>query len=229
MVPSSEHPVTALKPFFQDGSVAIYHGDCREILPQLGRFDLLLADPPYEIVAAGGGIGSKRKYLSDIEGFTDGGFDDSILDMAENWVCFCSKAQLVRLLMKAEAMPRWMLVCWNKPNPAPLCNGNYLPDTEYIVHGFQGGRCFGEYRQKSRFIIYPSQQNNLHPNEKPLPVVAKMIAVGCQAGDRIVDPFMGSGTTLLAAKLEGRRAVGIELNEKYCEIAAERLRQGVLF
>ena len=218
-----------MKPYYQDDAVTIYHGDCREILPTLGRFDLLLTDPPYELTASGAGIATKRKYLSDIKGFTDEGFDIDTLDHCENWICFCAKTQLPELIAKASAMPRWMLCTWNKPNPTPLCNGNYLPDTEYIVHGFQSGRCFGSFRDKSRFIVFPAQQKNQHPNEKPVEVMTKFIAVGSQEGETILDPFMGSGTTLVAAKLEGRRAVGIELEERYCEIAAKRLSQGVLF
>ena len=215
-------------PYYADESCTIYCGDCREILPTLGRFDLMLTDPPYELTASGGGIGAQRDYLSDIEDFTDGGFDETILEHASNWICFCAKTQLPSLLVRAALMPRWMLVTWNKPNPTPLCNGNYLPDTEYIVHGCQAKRIFGEFRDKSRFIVHPAQQHNLHPNEKPLPVVGKMIRVGSLKGEVIIDPFMGSGTTLLSAKLNGRRAVGIEISERYCEIAAQRLRQKVL-
>jgi DNA modification methylase len=218
-----------MTPYYQDTHATIYHGNCYELLPHIKKPDLILADPPYELTATGGGIGAKRKYLSDIDGFTDGGFDLNILSHCQNWFCFCSKSQLLDLLELASQMPRWMLVTWNKPNPTPLSNGNYLPDTEYIVHGFQSGRCFGGYRDKSRFIVYPAQQNNFHPNEKPLPVICKLISVGSQEGDLIIDPFMGSGSTLVAAKLEGRKSIGVELDERFCEIAATRLSQGVLF
>ena len=219
----------SLKPYYQRDGITIFHGDCYEIVPQLEKADLMLTDPPYEITAVGGGIGRKRKYLADIDGFTDGGFDPSILNHCDNWVCFCAKKQLIDLLKIADSMPRWMLVTWNKPNPTPLSSGNYLPDTEYIVHGFQSGCCFGEYKNKSRFIIHPAQQGNLHPNEKPIPVIAKMIAVGSQEGELIIDPFMGSGTTLVAAKQNGRRAIGIEREKKYCEVAVNRLKQCMLF
>jgi site-specific DNA-methyltransferase (adenine-specific) len=121
-----------------------------------------------------------------------------------------------------------MLVTWNKPNPTPLSNGNYLPDTEYVVHAFQPSRCFGEFRDKSRFIVYPAQQHNLHPNEKPLAVVSKMILVGTAEGQTILDPFAGSCTTARAAKDLGRKCVCIEREEKYCEIGAKRCAQEVL-
>ena len=215
-----------MKPYYQDAAVTIFCGDCREIVPTLGKFDLLLTDPPYEMTAKGGGIGAKRQYLKDIEGFTDGGFDDSILDAFDNWVCFCSIAQMPRLIERAMVR-RWMLVTWNKPNPTPLVNGNYLPDTEYIVHSFPSGGLCGGYKTRSRFIVHPAQQHNLHPNEKPLAVVSKMIQVGTTEGQTIIDTFAGSGTTGRAAKDLGRKCVLIEREERYCEIAAKRMWQEV--
>jgi DNA modification methylase len=217
-----------MKPYYQDDAVTLYHGDCREVVPGLGRFDLLLTDPPYELQATGGGIGAARKYLADIDGRIDSGFDMSLLDVFENWVVFCSKRQLVRLLQKAESKV-WSLVTWNKPNPTPLCAGNYLPDTEYIVHAYKSGRLFGEYNDKSRFIVHPSEHTEFnHPTVKPIAVVAKMIRLGTQSGETILDPFAGSGTTGRAAKDLGRKCVLIEREERYCEIAAKRMRQEVL-
>jgi len=220
--------VQDLKPYYEDGAVTIYHGDCREILPSIGPVDFALTDPPYEIVATGGGIGRSRRYLHEIEGFTDCGFDASLLAQFPSWACFCSKAQLCDLI-GAAGDRRWMLVTWNKPNPTPLVNGNYLPDTEYIVHAWAPGRLFGEYRDRARFVVHPcGNADTEHPNEKPLPVVAKIIKLGTQPGETVVDPFMGSGTTLRAAKNLGRRAIGIEIEERYCEIAARRCAQEVL-
>ena len=95
------------------------------------------------------------------------------------------------------------------------------------MHGFQSGMCFGSFRDKSRFIVYPAQRKNQHPNEKPVAVMTKFICVGTEKGETILDPFAGSGTTGVAAKLEGRKATLIELEERYCEIAAKRLEQQV--
>ena len=219
-----------MTPYYDDGNgIVIYHGDCREVLPTLDAeaVDLLLTDPPYEMVASGGGIGAKRDYLHDIEDFTDCGFDVDLLTPFKSWACFCAKVQLQKLIA-ATGDRRWMLVTWNKPNPTPLSNGNYLPDTEYIVHAFAPKRLFGEFRDKSRFIVHPVEKNGFgHPNVKPIPVVAKMIRLGTTEGDLILDPFMGSGTTLRAAKDLGRQCVGIEIEERYCEIAARRLEQNV--
>ena len=68
-----------------------------------------------------------------------------------------------------------------------------------------------------------------HPTPKPLALMRFIVDISARPGSTILDPFAGSGTTLVAAKLEGRKAVGIEINERYCEIAASRLAQGVLF
>ena len=224
--------MTLPAPYFQDDAVTIYHADNRDILPLLepGSIDLVLTDPPYELVASGGGIGAQRKYLHDIEGFTDGGFDIGLLAPFRNWMTFCSKAQIARLIARAEAArQRWMLVTWNKPNPTPLSNGNYLPDTEYVVHAFDSGCLYGDYAARTRFIVHPAEGSRWgHPNEKPLAVVKKLIRTGSDKSHTILDPFMGSGTTLRAAKDLGRKAIGIEIEERYCEIAAKRMQQGVL-
>ena len=227
-VRSSDWLESLPEPFYKDDSVTLYNADAYKLLPRLEKPHLLLTDPPYELCATGGGIGAKRQYLADIAGKIDAGFDMTLLDAFENWCVFCGKKQLKQLLAAAGER-RWALVTWNKPNPTPLTNANYLPDTEYIVHAFQTGRLFGEYRDKARYIVHPVERNDFgHPTVKPLAVMSKMLRLGSQEGETICDPFAGSGTTLVAAKLLNRRAIGIEINERYCEIAARRLSQGVL-
>ena len=219
-----------MKPYYDHDGITIYHGDCREILPPLEPVDLVLTDPPYDIVATGGGIAPRRPYLAEIKGFTDGGFDVEILNGISNWMVFCAKSQLAELITLATNNGgRWMLLTWNKPDPVPLVNGNYLPDTEYVVHAFQSGCLHGSYRDRARFIVHPTNSTkNLHPNEKPLPIMKKLVNLGSSEGSTILDPFMGSGTTLRAAKDLGRKAIGIEIEERYCEVAANRMAQGVL-
>ena len=218
------------EPYYQDEAVTIYHGDCREIVPELGRFDLLLTDPPYDIHAGkGGGCFGDRDHLVNTGGFTDGGVDWTFLTGIENWFCFCSRLQLPGLLEVAKKGRRWNLLTWCKPNPVPTCNNKYLPDVEFIVHSFQSGRLFGDMSVKSSFIVYPcGNKETEHPNEKPRPIIDKLIALGSQPGETILDPFAGSGTTGRAAKDLGRKAVLIEIEERYCEIAARRMGQEVL-
>lgn len=216
------------KPYYDSDGITIYHADCRLILPHLPKVDLVLTDPPYLISAAGGGIGGRRQYLTDIRGNIDQGFDISLLTQFPNYFCFCGKEQLPHMFEFVNGK-RWMLITWNKSNPTPLVNNNYLPDTEYIFHSFEPGRLFGGYRDRSRYILHPVEQNGFdHPTVKPLPVINKLVELGSQIGDTILDPFMGSGTTLVAAKNLGRKAIGIEIEERYAEIAVRRLAQEVL-
>ena len=203
-------------------SCVLHHGDCLEILPTLPKVDACVTDPPYRLEMGGGAVAAKRKYIAEIRGFTDGGFDMSILSHFTNWTCFCGVRQL-REMLELAAVRRWMLVTWNKPNPTPICNGNYLPDTEYIVHSFPPSGLCGEYRDRSRFIVYPAQHDNLHPNEKPLPVVLKCIACASDKGQTIADPFMGSGTTGIACLRTGRNFVGIEIDPAHFRTACDRI------
>lgn len=216
-----------VKVYYQDDLVTIYHGDCREWMPEA---DVVITDPPYVLTAHGGGIGRQRQYLASIADRLDKGFDLEMLDGWPRWMVFCSKEQLLPLLSRAAASGRWMLLTWNKPDPAPLVNANYLPDTEYVVHHFQtAADLAGGYAQRSRFIQHPAGGSQFgHPTEKPIGVMRRLVAVGSHAGEVVLDPFAGTGTTLRAAKDLGRRAIGIEWNEQWCEAAARRCSQEVL-
>ena len=222
--------MTLPKPYYQDAHVTLYCGDCREILPELGKFDCVIMDPPYLLPQmSGAGCFGKRDSLTGTMGFTDMGFDTSMLDQFENWFCFCQKNNLADIIGRA-GVKSWALLQWCKTNPLPTCNGTYLSDVEYCVHKWQKGRLFGEMKDKSRFFLHPvGDKDTKHPNEKPVKLICKLITLGTKEGETICDPFAGSGTTGVAAKLEGRKAVLIELEERFCEVSAERLRQGVLF
>lgn len=210
----------------EDGSIRLFCGDCLDILPTIepGSVDAVVTDPPYEITASGGGISATRKDLRDTEGFTDCGFDYSILDRFDNWMCFGTLRQVPKLIGAAGAR-RWMLITWNKPNPCPLVCGNYLPDTEYIVHAWRRGALAGSVADKSRFIVHRlgDKKDGTHPNEKPERVMEKLIGTACEKAGVVLDPFMGSGTTGVACVRLGRRFIGIENEPKYFAIACQRI------
>ena len=219
-----------MKPYYEHAGITLYHGDCREILPTLPKCDLLLTDPPYLLPGMkGAGCFGGRASLTGTQGFTDMGFDVSILEVCDNWFCFCSKHNLMEVVEKARGK-YWTILQWCKTNPVPTCNNTYLSDVEYCVHRWKKGRLFSGMADKSLFELRPvGQKETSHPNEKPLKLIQRLVRLGSKEAETILDPFAGSGTTLVAAKLEGRKAVGIEINERYCEIAASRLAQGVLF
>lgn len=213
------------------GNATLYLGACEQILPTLPEVDAVITDPPYEISASGGGIGGKRKYLSDIRGHIDAGFDVAMLGAFRNWLVFCGKPQLVKMIAQAEAQGlRWQLLTWNKTNPTPLTNANYLPDTEYMVHAFRTH----VWESKTRFVVGAVERSGWdHPTVKPQYVMTKALLSASARGEVVLDPFMGSGSTGVAAINTGRRFIGCEMEPKYFDIACRRIdeahKQGALF
>ena len=212
----------------------LYLGDCSGLLPAVlaeNKVDALISDPPYSMKMGGGGIAAQRDYVGEITGKLDAGFDIGMLSGFDNWFVFCAKDQLVGLFAQAERQNlRWQLLTWNKKNPTPLTCNNYLPDTEYMVHAFKKHI----WESKTRFVVGNVEKNPFdHPTVKPLYVMYKAIASASAPGDLVLDPFMGTGSTGVAALQRGRRFIGIEREPKYFDIACQRiehaLAQGQLF
>jgi DNA modification methylase len=193
-----------MMPYYQDDACTIYHGDCREILPTLGRFDLLLTDPPYGIKAGSMKMGkgqSSKPHRFRIE--------------SKQWDS--ERHDIRHLLGVCESTCIW--------------GGNYFadvlpPTNDWLVwHKKNDGRSFSEcelawtdFGKQARHFSWSwlhGGEEKLHKTQKPLPLIRWCLSFAPDA-ETILDPFMGSGTTLVAAKLEGRRAVGIELEERYC-------------
>ena len=216
------------------GDATLYLGDCMDIMPTLDKVDAVVTDPPYLLPGMNGaGCFGGRKSLTGTQGFTDMGFDSSILDNFDNWFCFCSRHNLVEILNKAKT-GKWNLLHWCKPNPVPTCNNTYLSDVEYCVHKYSKGRLFGKMKDKSLFEVFPcGNKTTEHPNEKPLFFMQKLVKLCTKEHDTLLDPFMGSGTTGVACMNLGRKFIGIEIDEKYFEIACKRIsdaqKQGKLF
>lgn len=214
-----------MKPTWEKDGVELYLGDCREILPHV-RADAVVTDPPYIVHAGkGGGCFGDREHLVNTGGFTDEGCDYSFLNGLRDWFCFCSRRQLRELIGIAEKSKRFNVLIWCKPNPVPTCNNKYLPDVEFIVHAYSKGRLFGDMSYKSNFIVCPcGMKETEHPNEKPIVVVSKLVRLCTEQSETILDPYMGSGTTGVAAVQMGRKFIGIEIVQKYFEIAKRRIQ-----
>lgn len=210
-----------MKPTVIIGDCHLFLGDCSEILPHLPKVDALVTDPPYQIAAQGGGIGANRKYLADIDGHIDAGFDIGMLSAFDNWLVFCGKPQLMDLMTQATNQGlRWQLRTWNKTNPTPLTNGNYLPDTEYMVHAFKTH----VWQGKKRWIVGNVEKSGFdHPTVKPQYVMTDALQCASNSGDSVLDCFMGSGSTGVSCINLGRRFYGIEREPKYFEIACRRI------
>jgi len=203
-----------MTPYYDEDGITIYLGDCREVLPTLTA-DVVVTDPPY-------GHGSTPRRGGAKAGGLDYGYSGVMLpwDVAnDSWIelwngpaaVFMSVARCYEVASKLRA--DGMLV-YVKTNPHP--NGSSFEPC--LTRGFGVG---------ARHVsAYNAENGQQHPTQKPLDVMLFVVA-RAPDGD-VLDPFCGSGTTLVAAKNLGRRAIGIEIEEKYAEIAAKRLAQRVL-
>ena len=223
----------------------IYNEDCLEGMRRMpdGCIDLCIADPPYSFKATtgGGAFGSKsedgskgRAYHAELfpmsQGFTVEVLEELCrLCRIPNMYIFCSKDQLPELLDYAvKRKLNFDVLCWHKPNPVPTCSNKYLSDTEYIVFmRGKGARVYGTYDTKRKYWV---QQVNTadkkhygHPTVKPLNIIRQLIINSSQEGGVVLDPFMGSGTTAVAAMLEGRHYVGFEIDKTYYETSLCRV------
>ena len=223
----------------------IYNQDCLEGMRKMpdGCVNLVIADPPYAFksTTGGGAFGSKsedgrkgRAYHAELfpmsQGFTVDWLDEACrLCKVPNMYVFCSKDQLPQLLDYAVRHKlNFDLLTWHKPNPVPTCSNKYLSDTEYIVFmRGKGARIFGTYKTKRKWWVQPVNAADKkpygHPTVKPLNIIRQLIVNSSEVADVVLDPFMGSGTTALAAVKEGRRFVGFETDKCYCETAMRRL------
>jgi hypothetical protein len=214
-------------------NVTLYLGDCHALLPEVGKVDALVFDPPYAFETSGGGkFRAARKCLDDIvEAGLDIGFDYSIFSkkLVSSVVVFCHNDQLPELLpFLAKRFKRFALCAWRKSNPMPVANRHYLPDTEFYIHAWDGDAfpIGASLADKRRSIETPVGKSEFdHPTVKPLAVMAKIVAnVNAQT---ICDPFMGTGSTGVACVQAGRGFVGIERNPKYFDIAVTRIAQAL--
>jgi len=221
-------PDIGVRPFYADEACVIFHGDCREILPLLPKVDLVLADPPYginldtdnsrfcggtagNIAKRGNGIGTAngKPIIGD-----DKPFDPSFLmNFGKNHIIWGWNNFPDKLL-------RGACLVWIKRNDKAF--GSFLSDAE--IAWMDKGHGVFCWRDLSNNSI---ANERVHPTQKPVSLMAWCLSFFPTA-QLICDPYMGSGTTLRAAKDLGRFCIGVEIEEKYCAIAAERLRQGVL-
>jgi len=205
-------------PYYERDGIVIYHGDCRDILPTLEPVDLVLTDPPYNAKD----IGRRKTAVFSMP-------EDEYRSFCAEWfslVCDIERKVFTPGILNIWNYPRanWML-CWHKPGAVAYnALGNLNVWEPVLVYGKPVGRLPHD--------VYEVTPRNFdtgdHPCPKPLALYRWLTKGFSSPGETILDPFMGSGTTLRAAKDLGRRAIGIEIEEKYCEIAVKRLAQEVL-
>lgn len=223
----------AVKPYYEEDGITIYHGDCREILPQLPKVDLVLTDPPYGTQLMCGGYGRAQNWGS-IRRRIIGDSDLSSIEGAapllfyalceDSWlITFCSSRRMLEhgAIFTQAGFSFYGEIIWDKGAPGLGYTIRYSHESALV---FRKGEPEKEEAAILSIIREPAE-HDAHPHEKPVKVCKAILLL---SSGIVLDPFMGSGTTLRAAKDLGRRAIGIEIEEKYCEIAANRLAQKVL-
>jgi site-specific DNA-methyltransferase (adenine-specific) len=206
-----------MKPYYEDGRVTLYHGDCREILPALTA-DAVVTDPPY-------GIGFKYRTHDDNLDDWYALMDDVVpmLRAVARFVVMPSCAINRMGWWYANHPPDW-LIAWHKGSPGHVAKVGFNDWEPHLVWGRPARPMHDHFKTRCGF----TENDNDHPCPKPIEWAQWLVDRAAPVDGVIVDPFCGSGTTLRAAKDRGRRSIGIEMDSRYCEIAATRCAQEVL-
>jgi site-specific DNA-methyltransferase (adenine-specific) len=231
-----------MKPYYEEDGITIYHGDCTEIIPLIKwAGSSLITDPPY----------GNEYYEHDVRPRTE--FMRLLIGGSHSAAIFGYPEDLISMCMDIQDKPNeW--ITWFPPNKSCCRTGGKLPKSSECIAIF--GETVGAnllFKKRSSTVSWLSwgaksweearlgdvwtdaspgmgfnSHLRLHPNEKPVSIFSNLVTLLSFQDSLIFDPFMGSGTTLRAAKDLGRKAIGIEIEEKYCEKAATRLAQKVL-
>ena len=212
--------VKPMSPYYQDQYVTIFHGDNRELIEDLGPFDLLLTDPPYGINEAAG----KNKSRTNLAIARDYGNLKWDSEPVEEWMWVEVLESCGRHIVwggnyySFDPSPCWLV--WDKEN-----GGNDFADCELAWTSLKGAVRLKRHQWKG--MLRKGKEYREHPTQKPLELMSWCLELASPV-ESVFDPWMGSGTTLRAAKDRQICAVGIEREEQYCEIAARRMEQEVL-
>lgn len=223
------------------GNVRLYQANCTDILKEMpdASVDLVLTDPPYDNDNHGGGRTelAQRQLVKDLHiDFMSNSFDCKFIlpelvrvCRIPNIIMFCSNKQVSTLMGFFERIGLSVtLLIWQKTNPIPLCNGKYISDLEYIVYAHGKGATFNndcpfEWKKKLYSSPVVPKENRLHPAQKPIALLKRYIQLHTKENEVVFDPFMGSGSTGIAAKLLNRNFIGVEVDPTFYEIASNRI------
>ena len=228
----------------------LLQGDCLEAMKKIPdhSIDLIATDPPYLISATNGGgtinnVKKLNKSLADLktvditQGYDIELFGEEFIRVMKeiNIYFWCNKVQIPDYFnfYVNKHKCKFDILCWHKTNALPTYSNKYLSDTEYLLYFRKGsGKCFPEsYEDAKTFYIAPINHKDKkefgHPTIKPLDITEKIIRNSTREGQLVLDPFMGSGTTGVAALNNNRNFIGIELDESYFNIAKNRIENSL--
>lgn len=214
-----------MKPYYQDDAVRIFHASMFDCVA-LFDCDVVITDPPYNAV----NIGPNERTYENHEVLTD----DSYAEWCMKWWTLARTATTTagRMVFTSGIKyawnyppPLWML-CWHKPSAVAYNRMRGLNAWEpVLVYGTIPKKWHGQDYFRQDPLNFSKGPERDHPCPKPLSLMKWLVDNCSLEGETILDPFMGSGTTLVAAQALGRKSIGIEIEERYCRIAVERLQQ----
>jgi DNA modification methylase len=226
-----------MTPYYDQGDIQIFHGDCRDVVPQIER-GLMVTDPPYNV---GYHYDEHGDNLSESDYWALLGdilrmplvfihYPDALFQLARIFARVPD--EIVAWVYHANTPKQWRAVAWfGVPPDLSLDFQAYRNPEDKRVRKLMdadpdGGACLYDWWPIEQ-VKNVSAEKTAHPCQIPLALMLRILRVTPFDGP-VIDPFAGSGSTLLAAKELGRRAIGVEMSERYCEIAANRLRQECL-
>jgi site-specific DNA-methyltransferase (adenine-specific) len=224
-----------MKPYYEDSAVQIFHGDCREIMPSIPRCaDVVMTDPPFNVPIKYEGTGGDwpRSWgdLAVMEPFFSEVFSalkGTITDVAQTYICCDEKSYPIFLKLVYPLWSQSHLLVWYKPSGRR--GGGWKHSFELVLHCRTSLTAYSDvFRQDVIGIMPVRTLNRQHPAEKPGELWGFLSEAMPSEEFRVLDPFSGSGSVLEWAKRNGHTAIGIEIEERYCEIAARRMEQEVL-
>lgn len=197
-----------MKSYYETELGKLYHGDCLEIMPKLEPVDLVLTDPPYGLdkkLSQGGGKHKNSKFRTLYENEK---WDQKISKEHFDLMFKISKNQIIFGANYYSMPPTRGIICWDKKQYMPT-----FSRWEYAWTNFD--------RPAKMYEIQNGREERRHPTQKPISLFVNILSD--YGGNIICDPFLGSGTTIIACECLNRYWIGIEISEKYCEIAAQRI------
>lgn len=227
-----------MNPYYNVNGITIYHGDCLDVLPTLQpkTIDLVLTDPPYGIQYVTARRSRTDQMVAPIIGDTCIPIDwlPIIKGLSRSrtalyWFTREEGIETVRQAIQSIGFGLNTMLVWDKQVTTAGNLKDYGRRTEYIVFGTNGSVRLNGNRDGNLLSVPRVNPNVMvHPTEKPRALLSYLILRSTDPAELVLDPFMGSGSALVAAAELGRHAIGIEIDERYCEIAAQRLTQGML-
>ena len=210
----------------------LYNNDCMKILPTLDNksVDLVVTDIPYgKVNRKHGSLRKLDKGKADIITFDLDIFVSELARVTKGSIyIFCGTEQVsnIREILVQNKMSTRLCI-WEKTNPSPM-NGDkiWLSGIECCVFGRFPNATFNEHCKNTVFR-YPCGRNKLHPTQKPLELIEKLVLASSNEGDTVLDPCMGSGTTGVACKKNNRKFIGIEMDREFYNIASHRIELDV--